>query len=212
MSPDKIYDLIDRWSPEGPPNAPPPFDIPSDDVRAARTEGSMAEESRRYGALVAGMEGLTGAAAAFDAPVQFGKFALAPTQVFYVSASGGTYATVNLKPLCPGHVLVIPKRVVPLLAELSEAELHELWQMVCTKSPSSTHETKPSSHAPHIFMPMQLGFGMARFSPSLIRCARCRRLFSPHIHLIAQWLACKTAGMQGSRWHTCMCTFCPGSA
>ena len=120
LSPDKIYDLIDRWSPEGPPNVPPPFDIPSDNVRAARSEGSMAEESRRYGALVAGMEGLTGAAAAFDAPVQFGKFALAPTQVFYVSASGGTYATVNLKPLCPGHVLVIPKRVVPLLAELSE--------------------------------------------------------------------------------------------
>ena len=130
LSPDKIYALIDRWSPAGEPNAPPPFEIPSDDLRPARTEASMGEESRRYGTLIRGLDDVTGAAAALDAPVQFGKFSLTPAQVFYVSASGGTYATVNLKPLCPGHVLVIPKRVVPTLAELSQAEHDELWQTV----------------------------------------------------------------------------------
>ena len=45
--------------------------------------------------------------------VRFGTFDLDPRQVFYVSASGLTRAIVNLKPLVPGHVLVVPAKNVP---------------------------------------------------------------------------------------------------
>ncbi|OCH87480.1 diadenosine hydrolase [Obba rivulosa] len=45
-------------------------------------------------------------------------------QVFYRSSL--TYAIVNLKPIVPGHVLVIPTRVVPRLADLTPPELSSL--------------------------------------------------------------------------------------
>jgi len=43
------------------------------------------------------------------------------TQSFYHAAR--SFAIVNLKPVVPGHVLVIPKRPVPRLADLSDDEL-----------------------------------------------------------------------------------------
>ncbi|KIK70567.1 hypothetical protein GYMLUDRAFT_147998 [Collybiopsis luxurians FD-317 M1] len=45
-------------------------------------------------------------------------------QCFYRSAY--SYAIVNLKPIVPGHVLVIPNRTVPRLADLNETELASL--------------------------------------------------------------------------------------
>lgn len=39
-------------------------------------------------------------------------------------------ALVNLKPLLPGHVLVIPRRVTPRLSDLSHAELSDLFVTV----------------------------------------------------------------------------------
>ncbi|KAI0824157.1 HIT-like protein, partial [Trametes gibbosa] len=45
-------------------------------------------------------------------------------QAFYRSRLAA--AIVNLKPLVPGHVLVIPTRVVPRLADLKHDELSEL--------------------------------------------------------------------------------------
>ena len=41
-----------------------------------------------------------------------------------------SYALVNLKPLLPGHVLVIPRRVTPRLSDLSEAEVKDLFLTV----------------------------------------------------------------------------------
>lgn len=41
-----------------------------------------------------------------------------------------SYALVNLKPLLPGHVLVIPRRVTPRLSDLSEAEVRDLFLTV----------------------------------------------------------------------------------
>ncbi|KAF8218191.1 diadenosine tetraphosphate asymmetrical hydrolase [Mycena galopus ATCC 62051] len=45
-------------------------------------------------------------------------------QAFYRSSL--SYAMVNLKPIVPGHVLVLPTRHVPRLADLSEPELASL--------------------------------------------------------------------------------------
>ena len=39
-------------------------------------------------------------------------------------------AFVNLKPLVPGHVLVVPRRVVPRYAGLTPEEAADLWQGV----------------------------------------------------------------------------------
>jgi len=37
---------------------------------------------------------------------------------------------VNLRPLVPGHVLVMPQRIVPQLAALTEEEYTDLWLLV----------------------------------------------------------------------------------
>jgi len=49
-------------------------------------------------------------------------------QAFYRSSL--SYAIVNLKPIVPGHVLVLPTRHVPRLADLSEPELASLMSTV----------------------------------------------------------------------------------
>ncbi|KZS93188.1 HIT-like protein [Sistotremastrum niveocremeum HHB9708] len=51
-------------------------------------------------------------------------------QIFF--RSGLSFAIVNLKPIVPGHVLVIPNRVVPRLADLKEDELSSLFSAVQT--------------------------------------------------------------------------------
>jgi len=62
----------------------------------------------------------------------FGKFRISSSQVFYVSPSGLSAAIVNLRPIVPGHVLVIPKRVVPKLSQLTNDEHDDLWRSVRT--------------------------------------------------------------------------------
>lgn len=56
-----------------------------------------------------------------------GKFKLPLSQIFYISPSGLTYATVNLKPITQGHVLVIPIRNVARLSELTNEEISDLF-------------------------------------------------------------------------------------
>ncbi|KAF5374829.1 hypothetical protein D9758_000566 [Tetrapyrgos nigripes] len=56
-------------------------------------------------------------------PLFFSTFEVGK-QAFYRSAL--SYAIVNLKPIVPGHVLVIPTRVVPRLADLNDSELASL--------------------------------------------------------------------------------------
>lgn len=60
---------------------------------------------------------------AMAAPVLFSTIEVT-RQVFYREAL--SYAIVNLKPIVPGHVLVVPTRVVPRLADLSGPELSSL--------------------------------------------------------------------------------------
>lgn len=62
----------------------------------------------------------------------FGPWTLAPSQIFFESAL--SYGLVNLKPIVPGHVLVIPKRVAPRFTELTAEEVTDLFLSVQTVS------------------------------------------------------------------------------
>lgn len=58
----------------------------------------------------------------------FGSFLLNPSQIFFESSL--SLAIVNLKPIVPGHVLVLPKRVVPRLSQLTTDEHSDLFNSV----------------------------------------------------------------------------------
>ncbi len=60
----------------------------------------------------------------------FGKFRISKSQIFYRSPSGLSAAIVNLRPIVPGHVLVIPIRVVQTLSDLTDDEYNDLWRSV----------------------------------------------------------------------------------
>ena len=118
---DLVYGMIDGWTPGGEAAPAVTLDVPPDEARAPRTADDMAAEADAYAATAAAMArepvGANGVAVAGGprpaGAVRFGTFALDPRQVFYVSASGLTRAIVNLKPLVPGHVLVVPAKNVP---------------------------------------------------------------------------------------------------
>ncbi|RAW32219.1 hypothetical protein PC110_g11433 [Phytophthora cactorum] len=55
----------------------------------------------------------------------FGPFRVLFSQVFYESAL--SFALVNLKPIVPGHVLVVPKRPVARFEMLDVDEVSDLW-------------------------------------------------------------------------------------
>ncbi|KAH8051174.1 bis(5'-adenosyl)-triphosphatase [Aureococcus anophagefferens] len=87
---DLVYGMIDGWTPGGDAAPAVTLDVPPDEARAPRTADDMAAE-----------------ADASRLPPAMAE------PVFYVSASGLTRAIVNLKPLVPGHVLVVPAKNVP---------------------------------------------------------------------------------------------------
>ncbi|KAJ3019520.1 UNVERIFIED_CONTAM: hypothetical protein HDU68_010633 [Siphonaria sp. JEL0065] len=55
---------------------------------------------------------------------KFGPYPITPTEIFYSTRT--TFGLVNLKPVTPGHVLLIPRRVVPRFADLTTTEAHDL--------------------------------------------------------------------------------------
>ncbi|EIN13858.1 diadenosine tetraphosphate asymmetrical hydrolase [Punctularia strigosozonata HHB-11173 SS5] len=63
-------------------------------------------------------------------------------QVFYRSSL--SYACVNLKPIVPGHVLVIPNRPVPRIADLNASELASL--MISVQRVGSVLERAYGAH------------------------------------------------------------------
>lgn len=124
---DKIHDAIACWTPI--PGGPPRqagWDGPADENRRPRTAEEMAAEASRYRVA----SDTAGSGAIGDEPIKFAKFDIGAMSIFYKSPSGKTLAFVNLKPLVPGHVLVIPVRVVPRLADLSAEEVEDLFQAV----------------------------------------------------------------------------------
>jgi len=65
---------------------------------------------------------------------QFGPFVLPASEVFFANAL--VFAIVNTRPIVPGHVLVLPRRVLPRMAQLDANELAALWaaaQMIGTR-------------------------------------------------------------------------------
>ncbi|KAF1801175.1 fragile histidine triad protein, partial [Mucor lusitanicus] len=57
-------------------------------------------------------------------PFKFGNFSLSESEVFYESSY--SIGLVNLKPIVPGHVLIVPKRVVPRYSLLTVQEVTDL--------------------------------------------------------------------------------------
>ncbi|OQR87623.1 hypothetical protein ACHHYP_08503 [Achlya hypogyna] len=60
----------------------------------------------------------------------FGPYPIRFSEVFYESAHA--VALVNLKPIVPGHVLVIPKRRIDRFTHLDSDEVADLWQTAQT--------------------------------------------------------------------------------
>nr|XP_015620369.1 bifunctional bis(5'-adenosyl)-triphosphatase/adenylylsulfatase FHIT isoform X2 [Oryza sativa Japonica Group] len=58
---------------------------------------------------------------------RFGPHEIAERQVFRTSPL--SFAIVNLRPTRPGHVLICPKSLVKLFADLSPDETRDLWIM-----------------------------------------------------------------------------------
>jgi bis(5'-adenosyl)-triphosphatase len=58
----------------------------------------------------------------------FGKFKIPANHVFYRSPMSAAF--VNLRPIVPGHVLVVSNRVVPRISELYDDEYVDLWKSV----------------------------------------------------------------------------------
>jgi diadenosine tetraphosphate (Ap4A) HIT family hydrolase len=129
LKPDEIFERIDSWSPRvGETNHQPKADWPDDADRKNRTPDAMFAEAAGYAAYAA-KHGLAGGCLP-EGRVPFGKFTLSPKQVFYVSPTGSSMASVNLKPLLPGHVLVITARATATMCELPADELVDVWETV----------------------------------------------------------------------------------
>jgi diadenosine tetraphosphate (Ap4A) HIT family hydrolase len=56
----------------------------------------------------------------------FGRFRIPAASIFFRSEKKSV-AFVNLRPIVPGHVLVIPERIVPKIRDLPEDEYIDLW-------------------------------------------------------------------------------------
>jgi hypothetical protein len=60
--------------------------------------------------------------------ILFGRFIIPQASIFYSSSSTTSatttrsYAFVNLRPIVPGHVLVVPERIVAEMRDLTEPE------------------------------------------------------------------------------------------
>ena len=61
-----------------------------------------------------------------DDSMHFGKFVISSSHVFYRSPLSAAF--VNLRPIVPGHVLVVPQRIVARIEELTNDEYIDLWQ------------------------------------------------------------------------------------
>jgi len=58
----------------------------------------------------------------------FGRFVIPKASIFCRSSKAAAF--VNLRPIVPGHVLIIPNKIVPHMADLEEDEYLAVWGMV----------------------------------------------------------------------------------
>eukprot|EP00756_Hemistasia_phaeocysticola_P007951 Hpha_TRINITY_DN14446_c0_g3::TRINITY_DN14446_c0_g3_i1::g.157473::m.157473/K01522/FHIT; bis(5'-adenosyl)-triphosphatase len=135
---DTVFDALQRWVPS--PDITPrerAFWVPSDSDRRDRTPAEMAAEAASYrdDETPTPDRGQTSAPeqeiAVSETPDQgfkFSRFPIRGDSIFMVSRL--SCAFVNLRPLAPGHVLVVPQRCVPRLRDLSAEEYDDLWLLV----------------------------------------------------------------------------------
>eukprot|EP00633_Aureoumbra_lagunensis_P001822 CAMPEP_0197291696 /NCGR_PEP_ID=MMETSP0890-20130614/18279_1 /TAXON_ID=44058 ORGANISM="Aureoumbra lagunensis, Strain CCMP1510" /NCGR_SAMPLE_ID=MMETSP0890 /ASSEMBLY_ACC=CAM_ASM_000533 /LENGTH=273 /DNA_ID=CAMNT_0042764975 /DNA_START=33 /DNA_END=851 /DNA_ORIENTATION=- len=116
---DDIYEMLDAWAPKNVAASSIRLQVPEDSTRETRTPVDMANEATMYATLLDWKP-------TDNEQFFFGKFKIDSSQVFY--ATPLTYTLVNLKPLVPGHVLVIPRRIVSNVRSLTDAENHDLWR------------------------------------------------------------------------------------
>eukprot|EP00535_Pseudo-nitzschia_heimii_P001740 CAMPEP_0197191770 /NCGR_PEP_ID=MMETSP1423-20130617/23980_1 /TAXON_ID=476441 /ORGANISM="Pseudo-nitzschia heimii, Strain UNC1101" /LENGTH=198 /DNA_ID=CAMNT_0042644511 /DNA_START=265 /DNA_END=861 /DNA_ORIENTATION=- len=62
--------------------------------------------------------------------MRFGRFVIPEASVFCRSTRAAAF--VNLRPIVEGHVLVVPRVIVPLLSDLGDEDYAALWGMVRT--------------------------------------------------------------------------------
>lgn len=70
------------------------------------------------------------------------KITIPGEHIFFQTEKSAAF--VNLKPIVPGHVLVVPKRAVPRIHDLSEDESVDLWlsvTKVCRRFPFQCFDT-----------------------------------------------------------------------
>ena len=60
--------------------------------------------------------------------LRFGRFVIPSRHIFYRTSQSAAF--VNLRPIVPGHVLVMPHRIVAALEELTNDEYIDLWMSV----------------------------------------------------------------------------------
>ena len=60
--------------------------------------------------------------------MKFGKFLISSSHIFYRTKQSAAF--VNLRPIVPGHVLIMPERIVSTMQELSEDEYVDMWKSV----------------------------------------------------------------------------------
>lgn len=65
--------------------------------------------------------------------IKFGPWTIEPSQIFY--ESNLCYGLVNLKPIIPGHVLIITKRICSRMKDLNINEINDLFLTVYKISP-----------------------------------------------------------------------------
>ncbi|CAK9095435.1 unnamed protein product [Durusdinium trenchii] len=119
---DQVYEALERWVPSSKGAAcPPSIEWPEDEARRKRTGEEMAAEALSYRAVMPG-------SGSFPEEQAFASFQIPGSHIFY--ASELTVGFVNLKPLVPGHVLVVPKRAAPRMEDLSAEEFEDLFRSV----------------------------------------------------------------------------------
>ncbi|KAG7373956.1 HIT-like domain containing protein [Nitzschia inconspicua] len=60
--------------------------------------------------------------------MRFGRFVIPKASIFSRTALSAAF--VNLRPIVPGHVLIMPQRIVPLMADLTTEEYTDMWLLV----------------------------------------------------------------------------------
>jgi bis(5'-adenosyl)-triphosphatase len=105
---------------------------------------------------------------------QFGRFRIPNECIFH--RTGSSIAFVNLRPIVPGHVLVMPQKIVPHLRDLDTAEYLDLWSAVRTVQEILLQVENDQPQQPQE-QPQQMGFNVA------VQDGRAAGQSVPHVHV-----------------------------